>query len=154
MKLRVVLDTNVVLSALVFTNGRLAWLREAWQQHRLCPLVCRETVMELVRVLAYPKFSLSVTDQKMLLTDLLRFAEVISLPSPWPDLALCRDETDQVFLVLAQVGDADALVTGDTDLLAMREMLPGRIWTAEELMVQVRNTIQDFRPRQYSFAVR
>jgi hypothetical protein len=49
--------------------------------------------MELVRVLAYPKFNLSVLEQKELLADLLRFAEVIRLPSPWPDLALCIQDS-------------------------------------------------------------
>ncbi|MFT4102498.1 MAG: PIN domain-containing protein [Burkholderiaceae bacterium] len=41
---RVVLDTNVVLSALLFTAGRLAWVRHAWQRQQLRPVVCRETV--------------------------------------------------------------------------------------------------------------
>ncbi|MFP7864029.1 putative toxin-antitoxin system toxin component, PIN family [Pseudomonas aeruginosa] len=57
---RVVLDTNIVLSALIFNAGRLAWIRHAWQQQQLQPLVCRETASELLRVLAYPKFKLSV----------------------------------------------------------------------------------------------
>jgi len=38
---------------------------------------------------------------------------------------MCRDARDQVFIVLAQVGRADALVTGDQDILAMRAMLSG-----------------------------
>lgn len=42
----------------------------------------------------------------------------------------------QVFLVLAQVGRADALVTGDADLLALRDVFPGRILTADELAAQ------------------
>lgn len=47
---RVVLDTNIVLSALLFTSGRLAWIRHAWQGRQLQPLVCRETVNELLLV--------------------------------------------------------------------------------------------------------
>jgi len=41
---RVVLDTNVVLSALVFSQGSLAWVREAWQNGLLLPLASRDTV--------------------------------------------------------------------------------------------------------------
>lgn len=41
---RVVLDTNVVLSALVFPNGHLAVIREAWWAERFIPLVSHETV--------------------------------------------------------------------------------------------------------------
>ena len=52
---RVVLDTSVVVSALVFEAGRLAWLRSAWRRERIKPLVSKSTVTELLRVLAYPK---------------------------------------------------------------------------------------------------
>ena len=66
---RAVLDTNAVLSALVFAGGRLAELRSAWQQARFEPLVSRATVAELVRVLAYPKFGLAPEQQRELLSD-------------------------------------------------------------------------------------
>ncbi|MCG5536188.1 putative toxin-antitoxin system toxin component, PIN family [Ectothiorhodospira mobilis] len=128
---RVVLDTNVVLSALLFNAGRLAWIRHAWQRQQLQPLVCRETAGELLRVLAYPKFRLSASEQQELLTDFLPYADVVELPTPWPDLPACRDGKDQVFLVLAHCGKADALITGDADILAMREAFPGLIMTAE-----------------------
>ena len=128
---RVVLDANVMLLALLFTAGRLAWLRQAWQRQQFQPLVCRETVSELLRALAYPKFKLSTSEQQELLADFLPYADVVELPAPWPDLPVCRDKKDQVFLVLAHVGKADALITGDADILAMREDFPGLIMTAE-----------------------
>jgi len=55
---RVVLDTNVVLSALVFGKGPTAQLRTAWQRGDFVPLVNTAAAQELVRVLAYPKFRL------------------------------------------------------------------------------------------------
>lgn len=55
---RVVLDSNVVLSALLFSRGRLAWIRAAWQGGRFVPLASKPTVEELIRVLGYPKFRL------------------------------------------------------------------------------------------------
>jgi len=136
MTRRVVLDTNVVLSALLFNAGRLAWIRHAWQRQQLQPLVCKETVSELLRVLAYPKFKLTASEREELLADFLPYADVVELPAPWPALTACRDEKDQVFLVLAHAGKADALVTGDADILAMREAFPGLILTAEELAAQ------------------
>ncbi len=139
MKERVVLDTNIVLSALIFAGGRLAWVRHAWQRQQIQPLVCRATVNELLRVLAYPKFKLTKAEQKELLADFLPYAEVVALPNPWPDLPVCRDEQDQVFLVLADVGKADLLVTGDADLLAMRESFSMRIMTADEFREQARS---------------
>jgi len=133
MTLRVVLDTNIVLSAILFHSGKLAWVRHAWQRQAIQPLVCRDTIKELLRVLTYPKFQLTVEDQQSLLGDFLPYTEVVTLPEKWPDLPACRDERDQVFLVLAHAGYSDALVTGDADLLAMREVFSGRILTADEL---------------------
>lgn len=136
MTYRVVLDTNIVLSALVFSSGRLAWIRRAWKSQQLLPLVCRETVNELLRVLAYPKFRLSSYEQQDMLGDFLSYAEVVALPAPWPVLPVCRDQQDQVFLALAAVAQADALVTGDADILALRDVFPVRILTAEELATE------------------
>ncbi|MCD9033158.1 putative toxin-antitoxin system toxin component, PIN family [Luteimonas sp. Y-2-2-4F] len=133
MTRRVVLDTNVVLSALLFTGGRLAWIRHAWQRQQFQPLVCKETAGELLRVLAYPKFKLTALEQRDLLADFLQHADVVDLPTPWPDLPACRDANDQVFVVLAHVGKADSLVTGDGDVLAMRELFPDLIATPDEL---------------------
>jgi putative PIN family toxin of toxin-antitoxin system len=129
---RVVLDTNIVLSALVFSQGRVAWLRDAWQRGRLVPIVCHETVTELLRVLAYPKFKLSRADQEELLADFLPFAETVSIQDPPSNLPVCRDAADQIFLVLACQAQASALVTGDADLLALRKVSASRILTAEE----------------------
>jgi len=40
MTVRVVIDTNVVLSALLFEKGRVAWMRDAWARSLCRPLVC------------------------------------------------------------------------------------------------------------------
>ena len=133
---RVVLDTNIVLSALLFNADRLAWVRHAWQAQRVQPLVCKATVNELMRVLAYPKFELTKADQEALLADFLPYSDVVDLPDPWPgpwpDLPACRDEHDQVFLVLAHAGEADSLVTVDADILAMGKSFARLILTADE----------------------
>ncbi|MDR2243930.1 MAG: putative toxin-antitoxin system toxin component, PIN family [Burkholderiales bacterium] len=135
--LRVVLDTNIVLSALLFDTGRLAWVRQAWQHGQIRPLVCRETVNELLRVLAYPKFKLSAQEQQELLGDFLPYAEAVTLPTPWPALPACCDDKDQVFLVLAQIAQADTLVSGDADILSLRDAFPGQIRAADELAAQL-----------------
>ncbi|MDR2624911.1 MAG: putative toxin-antitoxin system toxin component, PIN family [Zoogloeaceae bacterium] len=136
MTQRLVLDTRIVLSALLFTTGRLAWIRHAWQQDRLQPLVCRETAHDLLCALSYPKFKLSAAARQDLLHDFLPSAEVVALPTPWPDLPACRDARDQMFLALAYAGKADALVTESAALLAMREVFSG-IWMADELKAQM-----------------
>jgi len=98
---RVVLDTNLVLSALVFAQGRLTVLRHAWQEARFVPLVSRATTAELIRVLAYPKFKLDADQQGELLADYLPWCETVRIPSPPPATPACRDVYDQPFLQLA-----------------------------------------------------
>ncbi len=128
---RVVLDTNVGVSALLFTSGRLAWVRHAWQREQLTPCVCPETVAELVRVLGYPKLRLDQDEATDLLADFLPFAELVELPDPWPAVPECRDPHDRVFLALAVAVDAAALVTGDADLLAIGRVGEAAILTPE-----------------------
>lgn len=114
---RWVLDTNVVLSALVWPGGTSGRLRLAWQKGLFVPLTCRTTALELVRVLAYPKFRLDASEQHELLADYLPWAEAVRIPQPPPSTAACRDPDDLPFLHLAMAADADALVSGDHDLL-------------------------------------
>ena len=130
--LRVVLDTNLVLSALVFANGRLATLRHAWQGGRCVPLVSKATTAELIRVLAYPKFKLSDEDQQELLADYLPWCAVVRIPNPPPVTPDCRDPFDQTFLQLAVSGKADYLVSGDQDVLSLAGQFKYPIVTAEQ----------------------
>jgi len=117
---RVVLDTNVVLSATLFEKGRVAWLRDAWTKGTVTPLVDRPCADELLRVLGYPKFKLTRDEIEALLGSYLPHAEIVETSSVNPGrLPRCRDPEDQKFLVLAQNGRAQVLVTGDQALLAL-----------------------------------
>lgn len=134
---RVVLDTNLVLSALVFSGGRLALLRHAWQAVAFTPLVSRETAAELVRVLAYPKFGLTSEGQEVLLADYLPYCATVKIPARKPRVPACRDPFDEPFLVLAVAGKADALVTGDQDLLTLAGQPPCPVLTAEAFLASL-----------------
>ena len=127
----VVLDTNLLLSALVFSGGRLAALRTAWQTGRCMPLVSQATAAELIRVLASPKFKQSPADREELLADYLPHCRSVRIPARLPKLPTCRDVNDQMFIELAAAGKADFLVTGDHDLLVLAPAFNRRIVTAE-----------------------
>lgn len=138
---RTVLDTNVVLSALVFASGPTARLRQAWQGGQLVPLVSTATVQELMRVLAYPKFRLSAAEQQELLADYLPWAEAVAVTNPPPKVPPCRDPSDLPFLHLAVAGTAQFLITGDADLLALaapatRPRLPFQLITVQAFLDQ------------------
>jgi putative PIN family toxin of toxin-antitoxin system len=131
--LRVVLDTNIIVSALVFRSGRLGWLRRGWKRQDLVPLVCKSTFAELLRVLSYPKFGLDEAEIRDLLGDFLPFAETVSGIEGTTASPRCRDAHDQVFLDLALAAGADALVTGDSDLLVLAEASAVPIINSAEL---------------------
>jgi len=114
---RIVFDTNVVISAIAFTGGGLAWLRSHWRERCTANLVSHATVAELKRVLDYSKLKLNPEKQFELLGDYLSYCETIEVRESCP--VACRDVKDQAFLDLAQSGKADVLVTGDGDLLVL-----------------------------------
>ena len=116
---RVVLDTNVVLSALLFGGGPTARVRAGWQSGRIVPLASTATAGELVRVLSYPKFKLSAAEQEDLLADYLPYVRIVAIPDLPPGVPACRDPFDLPFLHLAVAGKAHVLVSGDKDLLAL-----------------------------------
>jgi putative PIN family toxin of toxin-antitoxin system len=135
--LRAVIDTNVVLSTLVF-GGRLAWLRTRWTRGDVNPIICRETTTELLRVLGYPKFKLDTADRDALLDEYLPFCETFRLPEAGLDLPIaCRDRHDTVFIALALFARADCLVSGDGDLTVLRQSSPVPILSPAELYVRV-----------------
>lgn len=115
---RVVLDTNVPISALVFPSPLFYWLKESWQTGIILPLVTFETAGELIEVLGESKFGLSPTEQAGLLAEYLPWCETVTVVD-LPPVAYCRDQDDLSFLQLALVGEAEYLVTGDSDLLAL-----------------------------------
>ena len=131
---RVVIDTNLVLSALVFAQGRLSPLRLAWQGAVCQPLASSITAKELIRVLAYPKFKLSAEDQQELLADYLPYCTSVRMPVKLPATPLCRDQLDLPFLQLAITGKADYLVSGDQDLLSLAGQFTCPIISADQFM--------------------
>jgi putative PIN family toxin of toxin-antitoxin system len=131
---RVVIDTNLILSALVFAQGRLTALRLAWQGQRIQPLISKETAAELIRVLNYPKFKLSTDDQQELLADYLPYCLSITIPNTPPKTPDCRDVFDLPFLQLALAGQADFLITGDQDLLTLVDAFSCPILTADQFL--------------------
>lgn len=118
--IRAVLDTNVLISALLFT-GSPSRLVTAWQASRLRPIVSAEILEEYLRVLAYPKFHLSAAEIRGLIEeDVLPFVETVRMkPSPVKHL---RDPSDAKFISCALAAGVRWLVSGDSDLLNLHRV--------------------------------
>ena len=88
---RVVIDTNLIISALVFSQGKPAMLRRAWQHELFQPLISKATATELIRALNYPKFKLASHEQNELLADYLPWCQSVVIPNPAPKTPACKD---------------------------------------------------------------
>ena len=122
-KPHVVLGTNCIVSALLFSKGSLAWLRDAWMRQHFIPLVSQDTASELIRVLNYPKFQLDKNEQEIILAEFLPYAEVVHIKIVPKNLPALRDPNDLIFFELAVYGKADALISSDAHILAVKSQL-------------------------------
>ncbi len=148
--LRVVFDTNVLLSLWVFDKSpggsRLAPLRRQIEAGHMLALCREDCFAEFSRVLGYPEFRLDPARQQEILREYcaaLSWQEAPVQPETSPTFILprCRDRDDQKFLELARDAAADVLTTGDKALLklARRPVLAGRfrIITPDQLLLEL-----------------
>lgn len=119
--LRVVFDTNVLLSLFVFADSRFAPLRGEVEAGHWEALTSAPCLAEYRRVLGYPLFALTTERQEAAYAAYLSLVRLIdAVPQPAVALPRCQDKDDQKFLELARDGDAHWLVTADKLLLKLR----------------------------------
>jgi putative PIN family toxin of toxin-antitoxin system len=133
--IRVVLDTNVLISALLF-KGELTRMVGLWQRGKMIPIISKETFDELRTVLEYPKFSLSRAEIKSLIEqEILPFFEVVNVSKHVK--GACRDPGDDKFISCAISANADYIVTGDKDLSDLKKYQSVRIIHASDFIKMV-----------------
>jgi putative PIN family toxin of toxin-antitoxin system len=135
--MRVVLDTNVVLSVVVFHDERFDGLVQAWRSGAVVPLVDDACVAELERVLDYPQFAHRYAGPEVALAEYLPYTERVRTEGHGAGLARCRDPDDQKFIVLAHVGRAETLVTGDAMLLGVRRRVGFAVETPKQFLARL-----------------
>ena len=121
---RFVFDTNIVISSLVFQSAGAKRVRTLWLEGQLIPVVSKETTEELIRVLAYPKFKLSALEQNILRDEYLLYAELCLDIRSFQSIYPCRDPWDQKFIDLALSSQVEGLMSGDQDILIMKDVFP------------------------------
>ena len=118
--MRAVIDTNVLLSALLWGGAPHAVLEHA-RNGTLTLISSPALLAELARVMERPKFDAifvrSNTSRSHTLTDVRQLIEVID-PPPLAQ-PVCRDKDDDAVLALALAAQADMIVSGDDDLLSI-----------------------------------
>jgi len=116
-QVRVVTDTNVLVSALLF-GGLPGRLMESWEDGRLLPLVSAEIMQEYLRFLAYPKFQLTEAEIGFLVSpEILPWFTVVDVPDA-SQAYIPDDPADDKFIWCAVAGKAQYIISGDDHLLA------------------------------------
>lgn len=121
--LRVVLDTNVLLSGLAYPTSIPGQIVAAWKQGAFAVILSRYILDETARSL--PRMSrVGMSREKIQnLVDSLIFQAEIVEPAPVVEKAL-RDPADLPILAVLLASQANYLITGDKDLLALAEKHP------------------------------
>jgi putative PIN family toxin of toxin-antitoxin system len=112
--MKVVVDTNVLISAFVFGGNAERVLEKVLASGEL--ISSAFILTELERVLK-GKFEIPADKINRILTSLNQVARVLSPDAQLPNI--CRDPDDNFILQLAAFADADFIVTGDKDLLVL-----------------------------------
>ncbi|MFB6073945.1 MAG: putative toxin-antitoxin system toxin component, PIN family [Haloarculaceae archaeon] len=131
--LGVVLDTNVLVSALGFGGRPLdALLRTFDDDVRM--LASEATLAELERVMHYDRLPFTEADRVQYLAILRRESTIVE---PDESVGVVRDADDDKFLDVALESDVDYLVSGDDDLLALDSYEGITIVTPSEFLARV-----------------
>jgi putative PIN family toxin of toxin-antitoxin system len=116
--MRVVLDTNTLVSALLF-SGTASRLPVLWRSRAITILASKRIVEEYLRVLAYPKFHLTAEEIRGLWEEeVLPFVEAVRVRARVRSIV--RDADDRKFVECAVSGSAEYVISGDRALLALQ----------------------------------
>lgn len=132
-----IIDTNVLVSFLLFANSTPAKAVEEVMRHGVL-LISPETYAELCEVLRRRKFDkyVSISLREELLEALFHKAICCETNS---QIDICRDHKDNMFLDLAYDNGAESIITGDDDLLSIKQIKETRIITPKDFLDNLRN---------------
>lgn len=117
---RLVLDTNIVLDLLHYTQNDAQPLLPLLESGAFIALADERTLDELARVVGYPQFGMDAARGAALCARYRALVDVIPAGDA-PPLPRCKDRDDQKFLELAARGGAELLVSKDNALLKLKK---------------------------------
>jgi putative PIN family toxin of toxin-antitoxin system len=131
--IRAVIDTNVVVSALLF-GGVPGELIPLWKSGKIKPLASSDIIDEYIRVLTYPKFKLSEDEINYLLYfEILPFFEIIAIKQKGQRI-IAADPSDDKFIHCADSGNAKIILSGDQHLLSLKHYKNINIISPEQFL--------------------
>lgn len=143
--MRVVLDTNVVVSAFLSPSGVPAQIIEEWQRQAFEVAASEPLITEYRRALLYPgvaaRHRLSADDVADTIEDM---QQLVVMVSPQETLfAVVDDPDDNRVLECAVAGDVEYIVSGDAHLLALQQFRDIQVLSPAAFLVVLRQAKQD-----------
>ncbi len=136
---RVVLDTNVIVSGTLVDGGYAAKVLDAWRAGSFTLVISEAIIQEVKEVLNDPKlcaaYGLSRAKIGRLINLLRRYSVVV--PGELDLAVVERDPDDDKVIIAAVEGQARYIVSGDTDLVALKSYRGMRILTPKEFVREV-----------------
>jgi len=118
--MRAVIDTGVLVSALIRRHGTTGEVLRALRDGRFTAVYSAEMLVEVIDVLSRSSFRTKYHVEPEDITALINLLRLRGeAVTPHRKIAACRDPKDDQFLEAAVAGKADCLVSGDADLLAL-----------------------------------
>jgi hypothetical protein len=140
--LRVVIDTNVIVSGILSRKGAPAALLMAWRERRFLLLSSSDIVAEVRAVVQYPrirdKYHVSNDEIEQTIT-LLEHDALLVAGDPSVAGSIPEDPKDEMFLACALDGQADVIVSGDHHLLDLGSYRDIPIMTARQFLDQLKH---------------
>jgi uncharacterized protein len=135
--MRVILDTNILVSALLSPLGTPAQLLEAWERNAFTLVACDVLIDELREVTGRPFFRarLRASAVEMLAEGIRDFSFYCRDVPRGPT---APDPKDSYLLALAEVSQAEYLVTGDKELLSLKNHKATRITTPAAMIARLK----------------
>ncbi len=130
---RVILDTNVTISAL-FWKGYPRVVYDSVKAGRATLIFSAKIESELIRVLSYPKFGLTPAEIRPIVNNLRRCGHFVEVESKLH--VIKEDPTDNIFLECALDGRADYIISGDHHLLNIGSYEGIRITKAKDFLIK------------------
>ena len=131
--MRLVLDTNVLLSALISPASPSAGILSLWRDRKVTVLTAAEQIDEITRVTRYPRIR-ALLHPALAGRLVNRLREVATVMENLPTVHRSPDPDDNYLLGIAERGEAQFLVTGDKPLLGLKGHKSTRIVTPAVLL--------------------
>ena len=118
--MRAVIDTGVLVSAMIKPAGAKGEVLHALRDGQLTTIYSTDILVEIIEVLGRPAFR---TKYHIMPEDITALVNLVrlrgELVTPQKKIYACRDPKDNKFLEAALAGEADCIVSGDADLLVL-----------------------------------